>query len=148
MTQTTFTGRTALRGKVLHTADMSHTPQLQGFDAVLACETTRSFSPEDGDTMFLPLVCIRHDATAQHTAILTNLRHENLTNYMSRSCLTPPPFVNGEFPQFFTPPQETIRSEGPTCRPTNKFYFVHFRALIAYFHIENRLTHTYITSLY
>jgi len=90
---------------------MSHTPQrcLQGFDAMLACETTLSFSPEDGDTMFLPLVGNRHDATAQHTTILNNLRHENLTNYMSQSWLTPPSFVNGELPQFFT-----LRSEGPT----------------------------------
>lgn len=137
MIQTTFTGRTALRVRVLHTADMSHAPQLQGFDAVLASETTRSFSPEDGDTMFLPLVSTRHDETAQHTAILTNLRHENLTNYISQSCLTPPPFVNGELPQFFTYPQETPRSEGPTCRPTNKYYFVNFLALISLFHIKN-----------
>lgn len=113
---------------------MSHTPRLclQGFDAVLACDTTRSFSPEDGDSMFLPLVGIRHDATEQqHTAILTNLRHENLTNYMSQSCLTPPPFVNGELPQFFTAPQETLGSEGPTDRPVDRptnfilFIFVH-----------------------
>jgi hypothetical protein len=70
--------------------------------------------------MFLPLVGIRHDATAQQTAILTNLRHENLTNYTSQSCLTPPPFVNGELPQFFTSPQETLRSEGPTDRPADQ----------------------------
>jgi hypothetical protein len=99
------------------------------------------------DTMFLPLVGIRHEATAQHTVILTNLRHENLTNYMSQSCLTPPPFVNGELPQFFTSPQETLRLEAPTDRPTNKFNFVNFRTLMSPFYIKNRSKHTYITHI-
>jgi hypothetical protein len=100
--------------------------------------------------MFLPLVGIRHEATAQHTAILTNLRHENLTNYTSLSCLTPPPFVNGELPQFFTSPPRNSkirRTDGPTCRPNKKFYFVNFRALMSPFHIKNRLKHTYITHI-